>query len=188
MVIRQNLVVSLFFDLLRERKGGPATEFAIIGSVFFLILCAIFTLSLNMYWQMTLDTATRYAARKVQINSSTAVPSATSFVTNVCSEMTMVGAGKCASTLQYSVQPGTYFGSASTTGSILGQAGQLTSTGLSKPANFTAPTSSAAGSAQFLFVQTAMPVPFSFMNGLRAVVAQNGTSYLYSALVLPVEP
>jgi len=169
----------------RDRKAGPATEFAIIGSTFFLILCAIFALSLDMYWQMTLDTATRAATRQVQIGGIT---TGAQFVSAVCSEFGLVSGSNCSSKLQYSVQSGPYFGSASDTASIIGSAGSLTSTGLSQTTNFSTITASAAGGAQFLLVQVAMPVPFVFMSGLSAVVAQNGTNYLYSAVATVVEP
>src|SRR5271167_4797039 len=91
----------------RDRKGGPATEFAIIGSTFFLILCAIFTLSLDMYWQMALDTATRAATRQVQIGD---IKSGPAFVAAVCAEFGPVTGSNCTGNLQYSVQSGAYFG------------------------------------------------------------------------------
>jgi hypothetical protein len=174
----------LFARFGRDRKAGPATEFAIIGSVFFLILCAIFTLSLDMYWQMTLDTATRAATRQMQIGKIT---TGAAFATAVCSEFGLVSGNNCSNSLQYSVQTGLFFGTASS--GIIGSAGSLTSTGLTGPANFpSAITMSAAGGAQLLLVQVAMPVPFVFMRGLSAVVAQNGTNYLYSAVATVMEP
>ena len=170
----------------RARKAGPATEFAIIGSVFFLILAALFTLSLDMFWQMTLDTATRAAARQVQIGKIT---SGAAFVASVCSEFGLVSGDNCKNDLQYSVQTGSYFGSQSDASSIIGQAGSLGTSGLSKPANFPATiTATSTGAPVFLLVQVAMPVPFTFMSGISAVVAQNGTNYLYSAMATVVEP
>ncbi len=169
-----------------DRKAGPATEFAIIGSTFFLILCAIFTLSLDMYWQLTLDTATRAATRQVQIGDIT---SGSAFVSAVCAEFGAVSGSNCANNLQYSVQTGTYFGSKGDTSSIIGQAGSLGTGGLSQPANFpTTITATSTGTPEFLLVQVAMPVPFVFMKGISAVVAQNGTNYLYSAVATVVEP
>ncbi len=167
----------------RDRKGGPATEFAIIGSTFFLILCAIFTLSLDMYWQMALDTATRAATRQVQIGD---IKSGPAFVAAVCAEFGPVAGSNCTGTLQYSVQSGAYFGT--TTSGIIGAAGTLSSAGLTKNANFSSIAATAAGEPQFLLVQVSMPVPFVFMRGLSAVVAQNGTNYLYSAVATVVEP
>ena len=168
------------------RKAGPATEFAIIGSVFFLILSAIFTLSLDMYWQMTLDTAARAAARQVQIGK---VTTGADFAKAVCSEFGIVSGNNCTNSLQYSVQTGTYFGSASDASSIIGQAGSLGSGGLSQSANFPSTiTASSTGAPEYMLVQVAMPVPFVFMKGLSAAVAQNGTNYLYSAIATVVEP
>ncbi len=177
---------SLFLRFARDRVGGPATEFAIIGSTFFLILSAIFTLSLDMYWQLTLDTATRAAARQVQIRKIT---TGQEFVNAVCSEFGAVSGTNCNNNLQYSVQTGTYFGAKSDSSSIVGQAGSLGASGLSQPANFPATiTATSTGAPEFLLVQVAMPVPFFFMRGLSAVVAQNGTNYLYSAVATVIEP
>ncbi len=177
---------SLLARFGRDRAAGPATEFAIIGSTFFLILCAIFTLSLDMYWQMTLDTAMRTATRQVQIGKIT---TGTAFVTAVCAEFGLVSGSNCNNNLQYSVQIGSYFGSTADSSSILGQAGSLGTTGLSSPANFPASIiASAAGAPEFMLVQVAMPVPFAFMAALSPVAVQNGTSYLYSSVATVVEP
>lgn len=168
----------------RARKASTAVEFALVGSVAFMIICALFALSIDMYWQFTMDTALRNAARNVQIQKTT---TGAEFAARVCSELGIV-AVNCTNSLQYSVQTGTYFGSASDTASILGNAGALTSNGLSKPANFSTITSTALGQPQFMLVQVALPVPFSFFNGLNPVVTQNGTNYLYAAVTTVVEP
>ncbi|WP_026440391.1 TadE/TadG family type IV pilus assembly protein [Acidocella facilis] len=177
-------------SLARDRSAGPATEFALIGSVFFLILAAIFTLGLDMYWQMTLDTALQGAVRQVQIGKIT---SGAGFASAVCQPMALISGGYCANNLQYSVQGGTYFGSTSDSGSILGQAGSLTTTGLSSKTNFAGVSSSSATAtsptaSQFFFAQVALPVPFSFDAALSRVVTQNGTSYIYSAASTDSEP
>ncbi|GAN80810.1 TadE/TadG family type IV pilus assembly protein [Acidocella aminolytica] len=169
----------------QDKEAATAVEFAIIGSVFFLIIAAIFILSLDMYWQLTLDTALNAAVREVQIGK---VTTGTGFVDAVCQEFTLVAGNGCTSKLQYSVQSGSYFGSASDSSSIIGQAGGLTASGLSKPANFPTITRSSAGAPQFVLIQVAFPVPFSMDSALNAVVTQNGTDYLYSAAATEVEP
>lgn len=168
----------------RARRASTALEFAIIGSAFFLILCGLFTLSLDMYLQFTMDTAVRAAAREVQIGE---VTTGAQFVAAVCGELGLVAA-HCTNSLQYSVQSGTYYGAGGDSGSIIGTAGGLTALGLSAPANFSSITKTADGEPQFLLIQAAMPVPFSFYHGLDPVVTQNGTRYLYSAVATVVEP
>jgi Flp pilus assembly protein TadG len=168
--------------LRRERKGTAAVEFALVGSAFFLIFSCLFILSLDMYWQFTMDTAVRAAVRQVQIGK---VTTGSGFVAAVCSELGLVAAN-CTGTLQYSVQSGTFFGDS--THGIIGSAGTLTSTGLSNPANFSTITATATGTPQFLLAQVAMPVPFNFFGSVTPVVTQNGTSYLYSSVATVVEP
>ena len=107
--------------------------------------------------------------------------------------MALVSGGFCANNLQYSVQGGTYFGSSNSGGSILANAGTLTSTGLSKKANFAGVSASSANAtsptaSQFFYAQVALPVPFSFDAALSRVVTQNGTSYIYSAAATESEP
>ena len=174
-------------SLARERKGTTAVEFALVGSAFFLIICCLFTLSLDMYWQFTMDTAVRAAVRKVQLGFITTGTGTSGFVSAVCSELGLV-ASNCSGSLQYSVQSGGYFGSSSDPASIIGKAGSLTSTGLSNPTNFSTITATAPGAPQFLLVQVALPVPFSFLASIDPVVTQNGTNYLYSAVATVVEP
>ena len=52
--------------LLREMRSDTAVEFAMIGAAFFLVIFGIFVVSINQFWQMTLDDAVRTATRQVQ--------------------------------------------------------------------------------------------------------------------------
>ncbi len=53
------------------RQAVTAIEFALIGSAFFMIIFAIFVVSVDLFWQLTLDDAVRNAARQVEIGKIT---------------------------------------------------------------------------------------------------------------------
>ena len=172
----------------RETRADTAVEFAIIGSAFFLFIFGIFVISIDQFWQMTLDDAVRAAARQVAIGKITTGPQ---FVTSVCNEFG-VAAPYCSSNLQYSVQSNSYFsatGNANTiTPAAFSSAGNLSPNGTFSVTLTTVPTpatstqAAVTGAEQFLLVQVAYPLPFKVMIVPGGVATENGTPSLYSAV------
>lgn len=176
--------ISGIFHIIRrlrgDRRAATALEFAMIGTAFFLMLFAIFTVAFDMFLQMTLDDAARNAARQVQIwGENGTVSTGPQFKAAVCAEFGAV-APSCSALLQYSVQVGTTFGAMNTV--------TLSSTGnLSSPTQYvisgtTSPLATAEGAPAFMLVQIAYPIPFKFLNVANGVITENGTPSLYSAV------
>ncbi len=173
---------------LRETRADTAVEFAMIGSAFFLFIFGIFVVSIDQFWQMTLDDAVRAAARQVAIGKITTGPQ---FVTSVCNEFG-AAAPYCSSNLQYSVQSNSYFsatGNANTiTPATLSSAGNLSSSSAFSVSLSTIPTpanstqAAVTGAEQFLLVQVAYPLPFKVLAVPGGVATENGTPSLYSAV------
>jgi Flp pilus assembly protein TadG len=184
---------------LHETRSDTAVEFAMIGSAFFLFIFGIFVISIDQFWQMTLDDAVRNATRQVQIGAITAT-STTSFVTAVCNEFG-VAAPRCTTTLQYSVQGGeSFFGTSGITPAVLGSNGTLSGSAvvtgsaapgfpgvaLTTPMTVTPTVQEAI--PQFLLVQVAYPLPFKILALPGGVATENGTSSLYSVVAAAMEP
>ncbi|MDR3506196.1 MAG: hypothetical protein P4L52_08115 [Acidocella sp.] len=172
----------------RETCSETAVEFAMIGAAFFVFVFAIFVVSIDQFWQMTLDDAVCSASRLVAVGKIT---TGTQFVSSICSEFG-VAAPSCSSSLQYSVQSNLYF-SASGSGSTITPAtlqsnGNLSSNGrflvtlTTVPRPATSTQAAVTGSEQFLLVQVAYPIPFKVLALPGGVATQNGTSSLYSAV------
>ncbi len=176
--------------LRRDRRAETAVEFALIGVAFFGFIMLIFTVSLDMFLQMTLDDATRNAARQVQVwGANGTTTTGASFVTAVCNEFGVV-VSNCAANLQYSVQVAPSFAQMSTVS--LQSDGNLSTTGQygtwidgTFTSNVIAATSE--GTPEFMLVQVAYPVPFRLFNAVNGVATENGTTSLYSsaAVVVP---
>lgn len=175
--------------LWQETRSETAVEFAMIGAVFFVFVFGIFVVSIDQFWQMTLDDAVRSAARQVAVPNK--ITTGAQFVSTVCNEFG-VAAPYCTSNLQYSVQSNLYFsatGSGNTiTPAVLDANGNLSSNGTFSVAATTVPkaaTSTQAavtGAEQFLLVQVAYPIPFKLLAVPGGVATQNGTSSLYSVV------
>ncbi|MDE1906354.1 MAG: pilus assembly protein [Rhodospirillales bacterium] len=168
-----------FGRLARQRRAATALEFAIIGSVFFILVFGILIVSVNLFWQLTLDDAVRNATRQVQIGK---VTTGADFVTSVCSEFG-VAAPNCTGSLQYSVQGGPYFGTGGIVPTSFGSNGNLAA-----PAQFTGVTLSSSAGAVFLLVQVAYPLPFTVLLLPPSLATENGTSSLYSVASLVMVP
>ncbi len=153
------------------RQAVTAIEFALIGSAFFMIIFAIFVVSVDLFWQLTLDDAVRNAARQVEIGKIT---SGTNFVSAVCGEFG-VAAPNCSSRLQYAVQGGAYFGTGGITPIAFSSSGNLAA-----QSEFSGVTSSSAAGPVFLLVQVAYPLPFAVLLLPAGVATENGTPSLYS--------
>ncbi len=183
----------------RERRSDTAVEFAMIGAAFFLLVFGVFVVSIDQFWQMTLDDAVRNATREIQVGKVTA-NSNPGFVAVVCNEFG-VAAPYCASTLQYSVQGGTSF--AGMTPATLNADGTLSGpyvvtggaapsfngvTLTTAPAAATATAAAVVAVPQYLLVQVAYPLPFKILAVPSGVATENGTPSLYSAAATVMEP
>jgi hypothetical protein len=151
---------------------------------------AIFVVSLDQFWQMTLDDAVRSAARQVQIGKLGTGPD---FAAAVCGEFGVVAKFCSSSSLQYYVQEDSYFGGIIP--ATLSSAGTLTAPSQSTT-TFPAPvlTFSASGAPEFLLVQVAylLPfrIPFSTSGGtsISGIATENGTPALLSTVATVMEP
>lgn len=176
--------------LRRDRRAETAVEFALIGVAFFGFIMLIFTIALDMFLQMTLDDATRNAARQVQVwGANGTTTTGASFVSAVCKEFGIV-APHCTTALQYSVQVAPSFSQMSSVS--LQSDGNLSTTGQygtwvdgTFTSNVIIPTTE--GTPEFMLVQVAYPVPFRLFNAVNGVATENGTTSLYSsaAVVVP---
>lgn len=157
-----------------------------IGSAFFLFVFGIFVVSIDQFWQMTLDDAVRIAARQVAIGK---VTTGASLVTAVCSEFG-VAAPYCSATLNYDVQEAPYFVGTGSGGGIT--PASLSNGGLSTRAGFPMTLTQSSGtttpSPMFLLVQVAYPLPFKILIVPGGVATENGTSYLLSTVAAAMEP
>lgn len=173
---------------MRDARAATAVEFAIIGAAFFLFIFGIFVVSIDQFWQMTLDDAVRAATRQVQIGKIT---TGSGFVNQVCGEFG-IAAPYCTNTLQYSVQSGLYFGAlvpaTFSSAGTLAPAAQFSVTPTTAPAAATQTQAAVIGTPQFLLVQVAYLLPFKILAVPGGVATENGTSSLYSVIATVMEP
>src|SRR5271155_671330 len=95
-----------------DRRGGTTIEFAIIGSLFLMLLMAIFELGYMVFVQSTLDSSARSAARLIRTGQAAANANPQTFFDNaLCSDVSSVIS--CGS-LVYQVQYFTSWSSAQT--------------------------------------------------------------------------
>lgn len=179
-------------------------EFALIGSAFFLFVLGIFIVSIEQYWQMTLDDAVRAAARQTSITNTTGstISNGNAFVAAVCNEFGIT-AVNCSTALNYSVQSGAYFyggpGTASITPQTLvadgtlypsGNTFSLTSYPGAQPGvavyGTTEPNTNSEGHELFLLVQVSYPLPFTIPL-IGGALTENGTNGLYSTVAMVMQ-
>ena len=166
-----------------EVRADTALEFAMIGSAFFLLLFGVFVVSIDQFWQLTLDEAVRTAARQVQIGKATSGPT---FVTAVCNVFGLAAPNCNSTTIQYDVQTTPYFANAGFGASTFGTSGLATSTGF--PSSLTGSSCSTTPNPEFLLVQVAYKLPFTIPLISSAVATENGTSYILSTVATDMEP
>lgn len=171
--------ILVFERFCRERRAVTAVEFAIIGAAFFIFIFSVFVVSIDLFWQLTLDDAVRNAARQVQIGE---IPTGDAFVKAVCGEFGVV-APNCAGSLQYSVQGGAYYGSGGITPVNFGSDGNLATT-----EQFSGVSLGSSSAAVFLLVQVAYPLPFRVLLLPAGLATENGTPSLYSAVSSVMAP
>jgi Flp pilus assembly protein TadG len=169
-------VIDTIRKLRLNQRAETALEFALIASVLFLLLMAMFTFALDMFWQGVLDDAVRNAARQVEVDK---VTTSSDFVTAVCNELGAVTTG-CSTHLNYSVQQGTYLGAI--TPATLSSSGSLGTNTF--PGTIVVST---ANSPEFLLVQVAYPIPFKFFGLANGVATENGTPSLYTVVAVAMK-
>lgn len=117
----------LLARLLRDSAAAAAVEFAIIGSMFLLLVCMMVEVDLIMFTQSVLDNAARDAGRLIQTGQVQAAGGAATLFTNqLCSDVgTLIPCAK----LQYNVQSAASFSALNTT--VTSSNGTMTGTGFS---------------------------------------------------------
>ncbi|HXP30741.1 MAG TPA: TadE/TadG family type IV pilus assembly protein [Stellaceae bacterium] len=117
----------LLARLLRDSTAAAAVEFAIIGSMFLLLVCMMIEVDLIMFTQSVLDNATRDAGRLIQTGQvQSAGGAATPFTNQLCNDVgTLIPCGS----LQYNVQSAASFSALTTT--VASTNGTMTGTGFS---------------------------------------------------------
>lgn len=92
--------------LLREQGGVVAIEFAVVGSIFLLLVLFVMSLGLQQFTQSTMDAATQMAARQIQIGT---LRGKSSDVTSLICKLLSSVAPNCTSTLQVYAFSGSSF-------------------------------------------------------------------------------
>ncbi len=91
--------------LVRDTRAAATVEFALLGSIFILLVCM--TLELGLV-QSVMDNALRDAARLIRTNQAS---SSSTFVSAVCGEVGNVLVTSCSTSLQYYVASASSFSS-----------------------------------------------------------------------------
>lgn len=92
--------------LLRKRSGVIAIEFAVVGSVFLLLVLFAMNIGLQQFRQSTMDAATQMAARQMQIGTTRDPVGVTSLI---CKQLSIVAPDCGTSTLQLYAVSGSSF-------------------------------------------------------------------------------
>ena len=164
-------------QLLGDRRGVTALEFAIVCPVFLLMLFAIFVQGITGLIQLALDDAVRDAARQLQMDTP-ASASASGFLAAVCAEFGAV-APTCTTTLTYDVQA-----SLQSAGFASITPAKLSATGALNNSFF---TGTAFAANEDVLVQVAYPLPFSIpLVGTFATLT--GTNSVLATASVRVEP
>jgi Flp pilus assembly protein TadG len=71
-------------------RGVASIEFAIVGSVFLMLLLAIFELGYMVFVQSVLDSSARTAARLIRTGQATGGSAQTTFQTTLCNDVSSV--------------------------------------------------------------------------------------------------
>jgi Flp pilus assembly protein TadG len=142
--------------LLRDNRAATAVEFAMVGSIFMLLVCMTLELGLTLFTQSVMDNALRDAARLIRTNQAS---SSSTFVSAVCNEVGTVLIPSCFSNLQYYV----------TTASSFSQLSAMTGT---LPDTYTAGSSAADMLAQIAYARpTLIPWATKFLGGTNLLIS-----------------
>jgi len=105
--------------LVRDTRAAAAIEFAMVGSIFLLLVCMTLELGLVLFTQSVMDNALRDAARLIRTDQAS---SSSTFVSAVCKEVGTVLITSCSTNLQY------YVATASSFKSLTAKTGTLPNT------------------------------------------------------------
>ncbi|MDE2228688.1 MAG: pilus assembly protein [Alphaproteobacteria bacterium] len=94
--------------LAHATRAAAAVEFAIVGSIFLLLVCMTLELGLVLFTQSVMDNALRGAARLIRTDQAN---SSRTFVSAVCNEVGTVLIPSCSTNLQYYVASASGFSS-----------------------------------------------------------------------------
>jgi Flp pilus assembly protein TadG len=101
----------------RDDEGVAAVEFAVVGSIFLLVVCVMFELGLLLFTQSVLNDAVRDGARLIRLGqASTSAP----FIAKVCAKAGPL-VPSCTTSLKYKVQAATAFSLLSATTALSNQ-------------------------------------------------------------------
>ena len=90
----------------RATEAAAAIEFAMVGSIFVLLVCMTLELGLTLFTQSVMENALRDAARLIRTNQAT---NSSTFVSAVCKEVGTVLIKSCSTNLQYYVASASSF-------------------------------------------------------------------------------
>ena len=142
--------------LARDTRAAAAVEFAMVGSVFMLLICMTLELGLTLFTQSVMDNALRDGARLIRTNQAS---SSSTFVSAVCNEVGTVLIPSCSTNLQY------YVATASSFSSLSAKTGTL-------PNSYTAGSSAADMLAQIAYARpTLIPWASKFLGGTDLLIS-----------------
>jgi Flp pilus assembly protein TadG len=160
-------------------RGVSSVEFAIIGSIFLMLLLAIFELGYIVFVQSVLDSSARSAARQIRTGQAQASGNAqNNFQTNLCTDVSsIIGCGS----LIYQVQQFPNWSATQT--SVNTPPVRDPKTGLLIPAPFNAGTC-----GQIVAVQVTYNYQFFLLWIGQKLGDSTGSAFLMSTVVFQNEP
>ncbi|MDE2165952.1 MAG: pilus assembly protein [Alphaproteobacteria bacterium] len=142
--------------LVRDTHAAAAVEFAMVGTIFMLLICMTLELGLTLFTQSVMDNALRDGARLIRTNQAS---SSSTFVSAVCREVGTVLIPSCTSNLQY------YVATASSFSQLSAKTGTL-------PNSYTAGSSAADMLAQIGYARpTLIPWASKFLGGTDLLIS-----------------
>jgi Flp pilus assembly protein TadG len=143
-------------QLASDTQAAAAVEFAIVGSIFLLLVCMILELGLTLFTQSVMDNALRGGARLIRIDQAS---NSSTFVSAVCGEVGTVLIPSCSTKLQY------YVATASSFSSLSAKTGTL-------PNTYSAGSSGADMLAQIAYARpTLIPWASQFLGGSDLLIS-----------------
>jgi Flp pilus assembly protein TadG len=138
-----------------DTRAAAAVEFAMVGSIFILLICMTIELGLTLFTQSVMDNALRDGARLIRTNQA----SSSTFVSAVCREVGTVLIPSCTTKLQY------YVATASSFSQLSAKTGTL-------PDTYTAGSSAADMLAQITYARpTLIPWASKFLGGTDLLIS-----------------
>lgn len=142
--------------LARDSRAAAAVEFAMVGSIFMLLVCMTLELGLTLFTQSVMDNALRDGARLIRTDQAN---SSSTFVSAVCNEVGTVLIPSCTTKLQYYVATASSFSQLSAKTSTL-------------PNSYTAGSSASDMLAQVAYSRpTLIPWASKFLGGTDLLIS-----------------